>query len=54
MQVNIDIILNWYPCGLVSLDIMDILHTHSMDVKEGLKKTRIDKNKKNIKEFRAI
>ena len=31
---------------------MDILHTHTLDIKEGLKKIRIDKYKKVIGEHR--
>ena len=37
----------------MSLDVMDILHDHIMDVKDGLKKLRIDYNQKVISEFRA-
>lgn len=53
LQVNLDIVLFRYPCGLVSLDIMDILHQHTLDVQGTLKKFRTDQNQRTIKEFSA-
>lgn len=42
IQVYIDITLYKYPCGLVSLDVMDVLHSHTLNVKDELKKIRIN------------
>ena len=42
LTVNIEIVFPRYPCGLLSLDKMDILHSHIVDVTENLKKYRID------------
>lgn len=41
LTVNLDIEFPRYPCGLLSLDKMDVLHSHIMDVSENLKKKRI-------------
>ena len=38
MKVYIDITMYKYPCGLVSLDIMAVLHSHTLNVKDDLKK----------------
>ena len=43
MMVSLDITFPKYPCGLLSLDKMDVLHSHIMDVSENLKKNRINK-----------
>lgn len=42
MKVYIDISMFKYPCGLVSLDIMDVLHSHTLNVKGDLKKVRLN------------
>jgi len=43
LNVNLEVLMHRYPCSLVSLDKMDDVHTHTMDVKENLIKTRTDK-----------
>jgi hypothetical protein len=47
LTVNLAIRLHAYPCGLLSLDKLDQVHTHTMDVEEGLQKIRID-SKDNV------
>lgn len=42
LTVNLAIRLHAYPCGLLSLDKLDQVHTHTMDVEENLQKIRID------------
>lgn len=42
MKITLDISLINYPCAMISLDKMDVLHTHIMDVSENLKKLRIN------------
>lgn len=42
LTVNLAIRLHAYPCGLLSLDKLDQVHTHTMDVEESLQKIRID------------
>lgn len=48
MQISLDITFPNYPCGMISLDKMDVLHTHIMDVEENLEKIRINKRQKII------
>lgn len=42
LTVNFAIRLHAYPCGLLSLDKLDQVHTHTMDVEENLQKIRIN------------
>lgn len=42
LEVILDIIFPNYPCAMMSLDKMDVLHSHIMDVEESLVKNRID------------
>lgn len=53
MSIYLDIILPNYPCGLVSLDKMDVVHSHIVDVEENLKKMRLDKNQRIIGQYRT-
>ena len=46
LTVNLQVLLHSYPCGLVSLDKLDAVHTHTMDVQENMIKYRADKNGK--------
>ena len=48
MQINLDISFPNYPCAMISLDKMDVLHTHIMDVEENLDKIRLNKKQKII------
>ena len=42
LDVILDIIFPSYPCAMISLDKMDVLHSHIMDVEESLIKHRLD------------
>jgi len=44
LNVNLEVLMHQYPCALVSLDKMDEVHTHTMDVKENLSKIRMGKD----------
>lgn len=48
MIVSLDVTFPNYPCGMLSLDKMDVLHSHIMDVSENLKKLRINNKGKLI------
>lgn len=43
MVISLDVTFHQYPCGMLSLDKMDVLHSHIVDVEENLKKIRINK-----------
>ncbi len=43
MKVSLDITLYKYPCSLLSLDVMDVLHSHTLNLEENITKTRIDR-----------
>lgn len=51
MKVYIDISMFRYPCGLVSLDIMDVLHSHTLNVKGDLKKVRLNQSQNSLGDF---
>lgn len=51
MSVHLDVVMFRYPCGLVSLDKIDAVHTHIMNTKEAVKKIRIDSNEKELGEY---
>lgn len=42
VSVQIDIVFTNYPCAMISLDKMDKIHSHIMDVEENLKKMRLN------------
>lgn len=52
MTVSLDIVFHNYPCGMLSLDKMDVLHSHIMDVEENLKKLRVNKKGKLISSYK--
>jgi hypothetical protein len=49
--IDLDLEMPNYPCGLVSLDKMDIIHSHIVDVEENLTKFRLDSSGKQIGKF---
>lgn len=49
--VSLDIDLPYYPCGMVSLDKMDVIHSHIVDVEENLTKFRLNSKGKQIGKF---
>lgn len=51
IPVWIDIEMPYYPCGMVSLDKMDVIHSHIVDVQEDLTKYRLDQRGKSIGKF---
>lgn len=51
IPVWIDIVMPYYPCGMLSLDKMDVIHSHIVDVEEGLNKYRLDQKGKQIGKF---
>lgn len=52
MQVNLEVTFPNYPCAILSLDKMDVLHSHIMDVEENLKKIRINSSQKVIGNYK--
>lgn len=40
LVVNLEVLLHSYPCGLVSLDKLDAVHSHTLDVQENMVKYR--------------
>lgn len=52
MQINLDITLHNYPCAMLSLDKMDVLHSHIMDVEENLKKIRVNTKNRQIAQYK--
>ena len=42
LTVVLDVLFPAYPCGLLSLDKLDVLHSHIVDVSENLEKHRVD------------
>lgn len=44
LTVVLDVLFPNYPCGLVSLDKLDVLHSHIVDVSENLKKYRVNEH----------
>ena len=51
ISVYMDIELPYYPCGMLSLDKMDVIHSHIVDVQENLTKFRLDSKGKQIGKF---
>lgn len=51
LLVSLDVLFYNYPCGMISLDKMDVLHSHIMDTQENLKKLRVDQNGKIISKY---
>lgn len=49
--VWLDIEMPFYPCAMLSLDKMDVIHSHIVDVEEGLSKFRLDSRGKQIGKF---
>lgn len=49
--IDLDLEMPNYPCGLLSLDKMDIIHSHIVDVEENLVKFRLDSSGKKIGKF---
>lgn len=49
LKVNMDISFPKIPCDILSLDVMDIMGNHQMNVGGNLKKQTFDKNGKIIK-----
>lgn len=48
LYVFLDVVFPNYPCGMISLDKMDVLHSHIMDVEEKLVKFRVDNRENDI------
>lgn len=51
ITVSVDIEMPAYPCAMLSLDKMDIIHSHIVDVQEGLTKFRLDSTGKKLGKF---
>lgn len=43
LKINMDIILTKLPCSIISLDVQDVMGTHSLNVHGKLTKNRVDK-----------
>jgi hypothetical protein len=52
MRIYVDIVFYKYPCSLLSLDILDVLHSHTLNVENTLKKIWVDSKEKAIEEFK--
>jgi hypothetical protein len=48
LKINIDIVLKHLPCSIVSLDVQDIMGTHSLNMQGKLLKQSLDKDGKSI------
>ena len=46
IQVNIDITFYSMPCAMLSMDLQDVVGSHSMDLSGQVYKRRLDKNGK--------
>lgn len=44
LNINVDIVFPKMPCELLSLDIMDVMGTHIVDISGSLFKKRITKS----------
>jgi hypothetical protein len=53
LYVNIEILLHSYPCALLSLDKLDEVYTHTMDVQENLMKYSTDRSGNVIMEIKS-
>lgn len=51
INVYIDIEMPYYPCGMLSLDKMDVIHSHIVDVEENLTKYRLNSKGKSLGKF---
>lgn len=52
LEVILDVVFPNYPCAMMSLDKMDVLHSHIMDVEESLVKNRIDSKQKILGRYK--
>jgi hypothetical protein len=50
LDVYLDVTLPSIPCGLLSLDHMDSLGAHNMNITGGVRKVRLDKSGNAIDE----
>ena len=50
MNINVDIDLHRFPCSILSLDVQDVMGSHSVNVHGSLMKYRLDKDKKVLGE----
>ena len=48
LHINMDITLQYCPCHILSLDIVDVTGVHVVDIEGKLQKLRLDKNGKQI------
>jgi len=48
LKINMDIIISKLPCSIISLDVQDVMGTHSLNVHGKLVKNRVNKNGKFI------
>lgn len=51
LAVHLAVRLHSYPCGLLSLDKLDQVHTHTVDVQENLQKIRISSSGDIIEQY---
>lgn len=51
ITVDLNIEMPFYPCAMLSLDKMDVIHSHIVDVGEGLTKFRLNSQGKQIGKF---
>lgn len=51
VRVSLDVTLFRYPCALLSLDKADAVHSHALDVREGLAKQRLARDGAPLGEF---
>jgi hypothetical protein len=51
LTVNLSLRIPKYPCAILSLDKLDQVHTHTVDVAENLKKVRLDSEGNDIEDY---
>lgn len=44
LKINMDLVINRIPCSIISLDVQDVMGTHSLNVHGKLVKNRVDQN----------
>jgi hypothetical protein len=54
LKINIDITMMKLPCSIVSIDVQDIMGTHTLNVHGTIVKTRVDKDERLLEKMVEI